>query len=331
MTREKVITILAIIGVTIITNTGQYLLQEHDKNRIRSEYEEQMKTYKAEREKLGELVTCYTVKKDDDSIDVGQPINKSDLQPLLLPESSVTSVYVTDPNKILGQFYKVKIHPGTPITTDMIMAEEQDDTLREVDISIDSWPAGLKVGDYIDVRLIYPKGEDYIVLPHKRIYDINASTLKVYLNERDIHFFGAALIDKFVNASYGSTIVATKYVEPGVQKPAQVYYQVPDNIEEVIENDPNIIDKIVDSAVPRDVIEAQMSINNEKLGQALGTGRTQYQAKLDQARTNYEQQDKSNAKSSEDNNEDDSDEDDSDNSDSDNNNGESEEIPKEGE
>ena len=291
MTREKVVTIIAILGVTTVTNLGQFALQNIEKKRIAEEYQAQVDAANATLEQLGNLVTCYTIEGRDD-IEPGDPVVEDDIGDLLLPESSVTEQYITDPKEVVGKYYKIAVHPGTPLTKDMFMEDIIDDTIRDIDIVIDSWPVGLKVGDYIDVRLTYPKGEDYIVLPHKRVYDINGSSIKVHLSEREILFFGAAVIDKAVNASYGSTITATKYVDPGMQQPALVYYQVPDNIMEVISNDPNILDKIVDSSVPRDMIDAQMQNISDKLGAALGAGRTQYQARLDQAKDYYTQQGK---------------------------------------
>lgn len=291
MTREKVVAVLAILGVTTVTNMGQFALQSYDKKRIAEEYQAQIDEANNTLSQLGNLVTCYTIEAKDD-IESGDPAMADDLTELLLPESSVTEQYITDPQEVVGKYYKIAVHPGTPLTQDMFMEEQVDDTLRDVDISIDTWPTGLKVGDYIDVRLTYPKGEDYVVLSHKRIYDINSSSLKVHLSEREILFFGAANIDKFVNASFGATITATKYIDPGLQTPALVYYQVPDNIMEVISNDPNILDKIIDSSVPRDMIDAQMQNISDQLGAALGAGRTQYQSRLDQARDYYTQQGK---------------------------------------
>ena len=44
------------------------------------------------------------------------------------------------------------------------MAEPIEDSTREYDIVANILPIGLKEGDYIDFRIVYPLGEDYIVL-----------------------------------------------------------------------------------------------------------------------------------------------------------------------
>lgn len=291
MTREKVVVILAIVGAVIATNAGQYILQKYDKDGIKADYQAQLDEANMQLDKIGSLVTCYTVKRDVSS---GDAISQDDLEEMLFPENSMNELFIQSPSDVVGKFFKIDLHPGTPLTEDCIMSEVMDDTLREIDIALDSWATGLKVGDYIDVRLTYPKGEDYIVLSHKRIYDINSSTVKLKMTEREIHFFGAALIDKIVNNSYGATIYGAKYTDPGIQRPAEVYYSVPENIMNIIANNPNIVDKVVDSSIPRDILESQMTIKNETLGSTLGTGRTQYQAKLDQAKDYFAQQEKEN-------------------------------------
>lgn len=289
MSKEKVVMILALIGAVIVTNAGQYVLQKYDKDSIREDYQAQLDEANLQLDTIGSLASCYTVSEEVSS---GDPINADDLEEIPFPESSMNELYITNPANAIGKFYRIDIHPGTPLTEDDLMSETIDDTLREIDISLDSWATGLKVGDYLDVRITYPKGEDYIVLSHKRIYDINGTTVKIKMSEREIHFFGAALIDKFVNASYGATIYGAKYTDPGIQRPAEVYYSVPENILSIIANNPNIVDKVVDSSIPRDILESQMEIKNDTLGSTLGTGRTQYQSKLDQARDYFTQQDK---------------------------------------
>ncbi len=52
----------------------------------------------------------------------------------------------------MDKFYKIAISSGTPLTDDMFMSEELDDTTRETDLIADSWSVGLKKGDYVDLR-----------------------------------------------------------------------------------------------------------------------------------------------------------------------------------
>jgi len=125
----------------------------------------------------------------------------------------------------------------------MVMDEEIDDTVRDRDIILDRLTVGIEEGDYIDIRMTMPYGDDYIVLPHKRIYGINEGTIKLYLNEYEWNVYQGALIDYFLNAEYGCTLYADKYIEPGLQQDAVPYYAVPTNIASLLQKNPNIIDK----------------------------------------------------------------------------------------
>jgi hypothetical protein len=90
-----------------------------------------------------------------------------------------------------------------------------------------------------------------------------------------------------MNAQSGAVIYLTKYVEPGVQEPAQVYYNIPANILTVLTANPNIVDKVVDSGISRDIIEREFNNIASDKSSTLGSGRTSYQAKLDQAKTYF--------------------------------------------
>ena len=73
---------------------------------------------------------------------------------------------------------------------------------------------------------------------------INGPTVKVRLNETEIHRYQASLVDYFMQSGRGAILYMTKYVEPGVQKPAEEYYAVPANVLTIMDIDPNIIEVI---------------------------------------------------------------------------------------
>ena len=277
----KIIAVCAVCGM-LVEGLAFYLIYS---KKVEAD-EKQLAMANATLKQIGELVDVYTVD-EGKKVKAGDEIKEKDLVTIKFPASCVKDNYIQDPSDAVGKYYKIKTTYGTPITQDTIMDDELDDSSREIDIVSSSWPTGLKVGDYVDLRLIYPKGEDYIVLSHKRVNDINGETLKVILSEREIMFYGSAVIDQFINSSNGAVLYCTKYVEPGVQKPAEVYYNIPANILTVLTANPNIIDKIVDTGISRDIIEREFNNISTETGSALGAGRTNYQSKLEQAKTYY--------------------------------------------
>lgn len=291
MTRDKVVTLIAMLASILVTNAGQYALQEYRISGMKQSYEQQLKVASATAEALGPMVNCLTVKKDLVGA-VGLPIEAKDLDVLPMPEKYVSNLFPRNKDELIGKYWKIDMHPGTPITTDDIMEEKKDDTDRETDVSLSGLPSGLAVGDYVDVRIMYPKGEDFIVLTHKRVQSINQTVVKIITTERERHFLAGALIDQFINSAYGASLYGSKYTDPGIQKEAIVYYNVPANIMTVIASNPNIVDKVLDSSVSRAMIDNATSNIPSKLGDVLGQGKQNYQSKLDQARDYYNQQSK---------------------------------------
>lgn len=285
MLNDKMKMLLAVVVVTAISNGGQFAAWHFHEIALKESYDKKLAVANRTLDEIGPLIDCYTVAGDVTA--GGMVKSTNDLVPLPFPQNYTNEKYILDPNKAVGKYYKINLHPGTALTEDLLMSDQVDDSTRELDLAISSWPTGLQVGDYIDVRIIYPKGEDYIVLSHKRVDAINGSTVKTKLSEREIHFYGAALIDNFVNAGAGSTMYLTKYTDPGIQKPAIVTYNVPNNILTVITANPNIIDKVIDGSISRDIIESQFSGISDNLGGTLNSGRQQHQAKLDQAKEFY--------------------------------------------
>lgn len=188
----------------------------------------------------GQSVTCYTVAS---GVKAGDEITEASITTIQLPGTYVTSDYVTDSSNLIGQYFKVAVNPGCPILSNMVMNYPLSDDTREHDVMLDSWPVGIAVGDYVDIRITMPYGMDYNVIPHVRIEQVNENTCKMNLSELDWHRYKGACMDYALNKGYGCTIYAAKYVEPGAQKEAIPYYAVPSNIAKLLQYDPNIMDK----------------------------------------------------------------------------------------
>lgn len=173
----------------------------------------------------------------------GETVVGETIQHQSYPTKLITSNMITSASQVSNSYYKIAITPGTPLTTDMFMKEELSDTLRDVDIYLDWWSSGIEVGNYIDLRIRYPMGEDFIVIPHKRVMALGANTMKLYLDEVDQYRYIGATLDYFLNKDKGTVIYATKYVEPGIQEEAKAFYAVPSQIKSMMDADPNITDK----------------------------------------------------------------------------------------
>jgi len=235
---KRVLIIIGIILGFVLSGVGTFLVSNHFHNKETEQLSSQIATLNADLAAIGPIVTCYTVQAETYA---GQEFTEE-----LIIEQSIPSSFTNDSfptrEEILNHFSRVSITPGTPITDSLIMPDEPiPDSLREIDITGNRWPIGLKEGDYVDLRITYPRGEDFIVLSHKRVMSITDQTLKVHMTEEEQMLYQAALVDFYTTRTYGSDMYLTKYVEPGLQQSAATYYSVPRNIATMLTLNPNIV------------------------------------------------------------------------------------------
>ena len=232
--------VIILIVLIVLSNACSIFLCIKNKEKVVAKYEEEQAKLVATINAYGSEVTVYTVKS---SVQPGEEITDENVVPMTSYSSVVTDQMVTDMNSIRGKEFKIAISNGTPITKNMVMVEPVRADTRDKDIILDSWPVGLVSGDYIDIKLTMPYGDDYVVVPHKRVYEVNDNTLKLHLNAVEWADYVGAFVDYSLNQKYGATLYADKYVEPGLQEAAVAYYAVPNNIAALLQKNPNIVDK----------------------------------------------------------------------------------------
>lgn len=254
--RAKTKILLAVIVTAILTGGLATLITFKIHKHIKAKYDATIADYQARCDSLGTIVTCYTVK---NQVDPGTEITEDLLQEQSTSEYFINSNYVLDKNNLIGKLCKIALTPGTPITQDMLMTEIIEDTLRDTDIIAGKYPAGTKVGDYLDLRITYPYGEDYLGISHIRVESLNDTTIKVYLDENQLLTYQAMLVDWYLTKDTGTSLYLTKYVEPGLQRAAQTYYTVPTNVANIMKEDPNAVEEAMSSAkaLKRSTLEKQ--------------------------------------------------------------------------
>ena len=226
--------------ILLILNIVQFVVWRNINIKTAETYSASIAELNATIAAYGPDVTVYTV---TNAVKAGDMIDESNIESFTIPSSVDNDQYVHSVSEITGRVFKIAVNPGTPITSNMTMVENIEDDMRDRDIVLDRYTVGLKEGDYIDIRMTMPYGDDYIVLNHKRVYSIGEGTIKLYLSEFEWAQYQGAMVDYYLNKEYGATIYADRYIEPGVQQKAVKYYAVPTNIAALIQKNPNIIDK----------------------------------------------------------------------------------------
>ena len=146
--------------------------------------------------------------------------------------------YIDESN--LGDVAVVDISYGTPIMTNMVSAREITKDSREYEIAVASLMTDQMEHDYVDIRIMFPNGEDMIILPKKEVRNLKLDqcVFYTYLNEDEILRMASATIDAFHTT--GARMDATRDVESNLQDAATPTYLVRAETIDLMNKDPNI-------------------------------------------------------------------------------------------
>lgn len=135
---------------------------------------------------------------------------------------------------------KVDMQANSVVTLNLITKSDEiaSDDLRLQEYNMLLLPVKIEEGDYIDVRLTLPNGQDYIVISKKRIVDIMEDTVWLKLTEEEILTMSNAIVEAYQMT--GSRLYVNLYTEPGLQADAVPTYAVSQAVLKLIENNPNI-------------------------------------------------------------------------------------------
>ena len=135
---------------------------------------------------------------------------------------------------------KVSVPANSIVTKDMLseVDDQTTDDQRIQEYNMIILPSELKNGDYVDIRVRFPRGEDYIVVAKKKILQCTTDTIWIKLSEEEILSLGNAIVETYT--AEGTKLYATTYSEPGMQAAATPTYLPNDAVIRLMEQDPNI-------------------------------------------------------------------------------------------
>lgn len=120
-----------------------------------------------------------------------------------------------DIGAISGQVAKYNIAANVPVTSSMVATEIISADIRSQELNTIVMPSDLTEQDYIDVRIMYPNGTDYIVLAQKQVEKISGQTMWLNLAEDERLLLNSAIVDSFLTS--GTKLYATKYADSDAQ------------------------------------------------------------------------------------------------------------------
>ena len=168
---------------------------------------------------------------------------------------------------------KIDLAANTVLTNSMIARSDEiySDDVRETEYNVISLPIELVTEDYVDIRLMLPTGENYIVLSKKRVEIpvVNgaylADTIRINATEEEILLMSCAIVD--AAQIEGAQLYAVKYTEAGIQEAATGTYVPTRTIRNLINSDPNIVNESKQELLNR--IDANLSTRDDNIDSAI--------------------------------------------------------------
>lgn len=257
------ILVIAVLSVLGISSINKY------KATIESQNQE-IANLEASLTDIGPLTTGFVVNR---AVRAGEEITEDNIDEIVTEVSvpsklnigltsddmnGTNTSIIENRSDLLNKYFKIGLAEGTVITVEDIVETKIDNTWRYFDLILDESPVGVTAGDYIDVRISFPFGEDFIAMSHKKIEEINSGVIKVIVDEHDIMSYNSMLMDKALYS--GVKIYAVTYVDGGAQASAENFYPIQSNISEITILDPNILEDV----------KQEMILKRQVLDNALG-------------------------------------------------------------
>ena len=139
----------------------------------------------------------------------------------------------------LGKVAVVDIPTGVPVYTSSV-SEELAANYTERECNFIYLNANLADGDYVDVRIMFPNGEDYIVASKKCLKTpvIANNSCYLWLTEDENDLLSAAIVDANLNKA---KIYVNRYVNPSVEDASIVTYNPNEDVINAMKVNPNIV------------------------------------------------------------------------------------------
>ena len=180
------------------------------------------------------------------------------------------------------------------ITIDMVSKSDEKTTndLRKVEYNVLVLPSQLETGEYIDVRLSLPTGQDYIVVSKKQVEipQINGvdseDTIWLKLTENEIITMNSAIVDTF--RTIGATLRVVTYTEAGIQDAATPTYVPTGEVMQLINSNPNIVQQAKQELVQRYMTDQERVRGNinSNISSSGEDGKENLKTKIEESVTN---------------------------------------------
>ena len=145
----------------------------------------------------------------------GETITEDMLQVTTIHVNTVPSGAFTSTGALVGQVAKYNIVKNSAAVSSMVSDKVISQDMRIQEINAITLPTDLVVNDFIDIRLMYPSGVEYIVLAQKQVTKISGTTIWMDMSEEDTLLLNSAIVDSYLTD--GTKLYAVRYTDPTTQ------------------------------------------------------------------------------------------------------------------
>ena len=145
----------------------------------------------------------------------GQTITQDMLQTVRIHNNTVPSGAVMSAGSLVGKVAKYNIVRNATAVSSMVSDKIIGQDVRIQEINAINLPIDLAVNDFIDIRIMYPSGVEYIVLTQKQVMKISGTTIWMDMSEEDTLLLNSAIVDSYLTE--GTKLYAVRYTDPTTQ------------------------------------------------------------------------------------------------------------------
>ena len=203
-------------------------------------YEKKIRNLRMQAEQTGRLLADYDSGKirvlcASEDIEAGKVLEEADLIETELQAGSVPENTILSLNEAVGRTAKIPLLKNTYITTDMLYETILQGSEREIEYSCIDIRGNIAKGSFVDIRICYEDGTDYVVLTRKRIEGIslNRENVILHVDEEELLRMGSAMAELKDNGE--RRIYAVEYPQGELQKPSKIDYVPSKTVTELIE------------------------------------------------------------------------------------------------
>ena len=145
----------------------------------------------------------------------GEKITSDMLTKTRIHKNTASTNAIMSEWEIVGKIAKYNIAQNTTAVTGMFADKLVSQDTRVQEISSLLLPIDLVEGDYIDIRIMFPSGVEYIVLAQMQVQKIYGSVIWLEMTEEDILIYNSAMVDSYLTE--GTKLYAVRYADPTTQ------------------------------------------------------------------------------------------------------------------